>query len=75
MTTVPPPEPLAPELASTIPPPPIIKICPCCRKEYTLEEFRKLPGRWFMDLRADGDQRLEMRQCTCHSSIGIELTS
>jgi hypothetical protein len=40
---------------------------------YTFEEWEQLPFVGLNDYEEDGDQRLELRLCTCGSSIGVVL--
>jgi len=44
-----------------------------CKKEYTLEEFRKLPLRDYgeTELNTAFGDLLEMRDCSCRSTISI----
>jgi len=51
----------------------IVKKCSKCSAEYTLEQFKALPhvGNQ-MSQDEEGEYLLELRNCPCHSTIGIE---
>jgi len=48
------------------------KVCGCGR-EHDAASWSDLPLVGFMDLDADGDERLELRNCPCGSTVAVEL--
>lgn len=44
----------------------IIKYCSCCNKEYTFSEWKKLHF-------VGNFEGLELRNCSCNSTISIEI--
>jgi hypothetical protein len=46
------------------------KVC-ACGASYTDDEFDALPYVGRMDEEEDGDQRLVLRNCTCHSTLAM----
>jgi len=54
---------------------PIIKICSCCGKSYTRAAWKKLPlVAANYDVVGDGVEVLELRNCSCNSTISIVVT-
>lgn len=49
---------------------PVVR-CDCGRK-YTEKQWNKLPYVGHMDLYEDNDGRLELRNCTCRSTRGLD---
>lgn len=47
-----------------------MKICPCCAIEYTSVQWDALP---FVGNQLDGDGMIELRNCSCGSTIAIEV--
>lgn len=46
------------------------KTCGCCKRAYTVNDWIKLP---YVGLQGDDEYKLEMRNCTCQSTLAIVL--
>lgn len=62
--------------ASTIPAPiacPVTKVCTCCHRHISPEQWRELP---YVGLMEDGDSGyLELRNCGCGSTLSCEAVA
>lgn len=51
---------------------PVVKTCTCCKKTFTMAQWNALYLCGHGDRYEDGDERNEMRNCYCRSSIVID---